>query len=73
MAAAFDEFVVGNHKLLTLCWSSAVHKIPYQSSLIVYSSSCNSPNVSMHIAPCLTSINLTSYYNIFMKTLRDKW
>ena len=72
MAATFDEFVVGNHMLLILCWSCALYKIPHKSRVIAYSSSCTAPNISINLAHCLTTFNLISCYNIRVKNSRDK-
>ena len=56
-AAQFGVFVDEDHsKLPTLYWLSKLHKRPYKSRFIAYSSSCTTTELSILLTSCLTLI-----------------
>ena len=57
MAAKFGLFVDEDHsKLPTLYWFPKLHKRPYKSRLIAYSSACTNAEVSILLTSCLIAI-----------------
>ena len=64
MAAKFGLFVDEDHsKLPTLYWLPKLHKRPYKSRFIAYSSACTTTELSILLTSCLTAIkNQIKYY-----------
>ena len=57
MAAKFWVFVEEDHnKLPTLYWLPKLHKRPYTSRFIAYSSSYTTTELSIHLTSCITAI-----------------
>ena len=57
MAAKFGVFVSDDHsKLPTLYWLPRLHKRPYKSRCIAYSSSCTTTELSIILSAFLTAI-----------------
>ena len=57
MAAKFGLFVDEDHsKLPTLYWLPKLHKRPYKSRFIAYSSACTTTELSILLTSCLTAI-----------------
>ena len=56
MAAKFGLFVDEDHsKLPTLYWLPELHKRPYKSRFIAYSSACTTTELSILLTSCLTA------------------
>ena len=67
MAAKFGVFVdEGHSKLLTLYWLPKLHKRPYKSRFIAYSSSCTTTDLSILLTYCITAIKIyfIKYYTV---------
>ena len=61
MAAKFGVFVKDDHnELPTLYWLPKLHKRPYKSRFIAYSSSCTTIELSLFLNSCLTAIKTHS-------------
>ena len=57
MAAKFGLFIDEDHsKLPTLYWLPKLHKRPYKSRFIAYSSACTTTELSILLTSCLTAI-----------------
>ena len=57
MAAKFGLFVDEDHsKLPTLYWLPKLHKRPYKSRFVAYSSACTTTELSILLTSCLTAI-----------------
>ena len=57
MAANFGLFVDEDHsKLPALYWLPKLHKQPYKSRFIAYSSACTTTELSILLTSCLTTI-----------------
>ena len=57
MAAKFGLFVDEDHsKLPTINWLPKLHKRPYNSRFIVFSSACTITELSILLTSCLTAI-----------------
>ena len=61
MAAKLGLFVDEDHsKLPTLYWLPKLHKRPYKSRFIAYSSACTTTELSILLTSCLTAIKTMS-------------